>query len=128
MAIEKGQEFNGSEKVDKYRAIYYAGASGDFNPIHIDPEFGKAVGLGGAILQGLCTLAFATKTVTDWLGDPGKLKKIKCRFTAPVMMEDIITTRGSVTEVNDNRALIQLAVTRQTGAEVLQKVTAEVEA
>ena len=127
MAIEKGQEFRGSEKVDKYRAIYYAGASGDFNPIHIDPEFGKAVGLGGAILQGLCTLAFATKTVTDWLGDPGKLKKIKCRFTAPVMMEDIITTKGVVAEVKGGRAVIELAVTKQTGVEVLQKVESEVE-
>ncbi len=46
MAIEKGQTFTGSEKVDKYRPIYYAGASGDYNPIHIDPEFGKMVGLG----------------------------------------------------------------------------------
>ena len=127
MAIEKGQEFSGSEKVDKYRAIYYAGASGDFNPIHIDPEFGKAVGLGGAILQGLCTLAFAAKTVTDWLGDPGKLRKIKCRFTAPVMMEDIITTKGVVAEVKGGRAVIELAVTKQTGVEVLQKVEAEVE-
>src|SRR5664280_3049949 len=77
MKIEKGQTFTGSEKVDKYRAIYYAGASGDYNPIHIDPEFGKLVGLNGAILQGLCTLAFAAKTVTDWAGDPGKLKKNK---------------------------------------------------
>ena len=56
MAIEKGQTFTGSEKVDKYRPIYYAGASGDYNPIHIDPEFGKMVGLGGAILQGIMHL------------------------------------------------------------------------
>lgn len=127
MIIEKGQEFSGIEKVDRYRAIYYAGASGDFNPIHIDPEFGKMVGLGGAILQGLCTLAFASKTVTDWLGDPGKLKKIKCRFTAPVMMEDIITTKGKVADVITGRARVELTVAKQTGAEVLQKVEAEVE-
>ena len=127
MNIEKGQEFSGSETVDKYRAIYYAGASGDFNPIHIDPEFGKMVGLGGAILQGLCTLAFASKSVTDWLGDPGRLKKIACRFSAPVMMEDVITTKGVVTEVAAGRATVALSVTKQTGAAVLQKVEAEVE-
>lgn len=127
MAIEKGQTFTATETVDKYRAIYYAGASGDFNPIHIDPEFGKMVGLGGAILQGLCTLAFAAKTVTDWLGDPGRLKKIKCRFSAPVMMEDILTIQGAVAEVRDGRAKIELKVTKQTGVEVLQKVEAEVE-
>jgi 3-hydroxybutyryl-CoA dehydratase len=127
MTIEKGQTFTGTEKVDKYRAIYYAGASGDFNPIHIDPDFGKMVGLGGAILQGLCTLAFAAKTVTDWAGDPGKLKKIKCRFSAPVMMEDTITILGTVADVKAGKGIMELKVTKQTGAEVLQKVEAEVE-
>jgi acyl dehydratase len=128
MAIEKGQTFTGSEKVDKYRPIYYAGASGDFNPIHIDPEFGKMVGLGGAILQGLCTLAFAAKTVTDWAGDPGKLKKIKCRFSAPVMMEDTISIQGVVGDVQAGQAKINLKVTNQSGAEVLQNVEVEVRA
>jgi len=126
MAVEKGQVFSASEKVDKYRPIYYAGASGDFNPIHIDPEFGKMVGLGGAILQGLCTLAFAAKTVTDWTGDPGRLKRIKCRFSAPVMMEDTISVQGTVTDMQSGRAKIDLKVVNQNGAEVLQKVEAEV--
>jgi 3-hydroxybutyryl-CoA dehydratase len=128
MKIEKGQTFTGSEKVDRYRAIYYAGASGDYNPIHIDPEFGKLVGLNGAILQGLCTLAFAAKTVTDWAGDPGKLKKIKCRFSAPVMMEDTISFQGTVADVRKDRAMVNLQVLNQSGAEVLQNVEAEVEA
>jgi 3-hydroxybutyryl-CoA dehydratase len=127
MAIDKGQTFKGSEKVDKYRAIYYAGASGDYNPIHIDPEFGKMVGLGGAILQGLCTLAFTAKVVTDWTGDPGRLKKIKCRFSAPVMMEDTISVQGTVTDVQEGRARVELKVVNQVGAEVLQKVEAEVD-
>ena len=128
MAIEKGQTFTGSENVDKYRALYYAGASGDYNPIHIDPEFGKLVGLNGAILQGLCTLAFAAKTVTDWAGDPGKLKKIKCRFSAPVMMEDTISFQGTVADVQKDLARVSLQVLNQAGAEVLQNVEAEVEA
>ncbi|NLA42317.1 MAG: hypothetical protein GX874_13135 [Smithella sp.] len=128
MAIEKGQTFSGSEKVDKYRPIYYAGASGDFNPIHIDPEFGKMVGLGGAILQGLCTLAFASKTVTDWAGDPGKLKRLKCRFSAPVLMEDTISIQGTVADVQTGRAKIDLKVVNHNGVEVLQQVEAEVEA
>jgi len=127
MTIKKGQTFTASEKVDKYRALYYAGASGDYNPIHIDPEFGKMVGLGGTILQGLCTMAFAAKTVTDWAGDPGKLKKIKCRFSAPVMMEDTISVKGAVSDVQAGLARVDLAVVNQSGAEVLQKVEAEVE-
>ncbi len=92
------------------------------------PEFGKTVGLGGAILQGLCTLAFTAKTVTDWAGDPGRLKKIKCRFTAPVLMEDTISVHGTVADVQAGRARIELKVVNQNGAEVLQKVEAEVEA
>ena len=128
MKIEKGQTFTGSEKVDKYRAIYYAGASGDYNPIHIDPEFGKLVGLNGAILQGLCTLAFTAKIVTDWVGDPGKLKKIKCRFSAPVMMEDTISFHGNVADVQKGRARVNLQVINQSGAEVLQNVEVEIEA
>ena len=127
MTIQKGQTFTGSEKVDKYRALYYAGASGDYNPIHIDPDFGKMVGLNGTILQGLCTLAFAAKSVTDWAGDPGKLKKIKCRFSAPVMIEDTISCQGTVADVQAGLARVELAVVNQAGAEVLQKVEAEVE-
>ena len=127
MAIEKGQTFNDSEVVDKYRTLYYAGASGDFNPIHIDPEFGKMVGLGGAILQGLCTLAFTARSVTDLIGDPSKLKKLKCRFSAPVIVEDTLTIQGTVTDIKDGLGYIDLQVTKQTGAEVLQKVEAVVE-
>ncbi len=128
MAIEKGQTFTAEEQVDKYRAIYYAGASGDFNPIHIDPEFGKMVGLGGAILQGLCTMAFTANAVTNWAGDPGKLKRIACRFSAPVMMEDTLTIEGEVTDIKDSTGIVNLTVKKQTGQEVLTKVVAEVEA
>ena len=127
MPINNGQTFQDSEVVDKYRPLYYAGASGDFNPIHIDPEFGKMVGLGGAILQGLCTLAFATRSITNLIGDPGKLKKLKCRFSAPVMIEDTITMQGTVRDIKDGLGYIDLKVTKQTGAEVLQKVEAVVE-
>lgn len=126
--IAQGASFRVDEFVDKYRAIYYAGASGDFNPIHIDPEFGKMVGLGGAILQGLCTLGFTAKTLTDWLGDPGKLKKLKCRFSAPVHMEDTLTVSGTVIGVSGGRAVVALTVTNQNGIEVLKNVSAEVEA
>ena len=127
MPITKGQTFQDSEVVDKYRTLYYAGASGDFHPVHIDPEFGKMVGLGGAILHGLCTMAFATRSVTNLIGDPGKLKKLKCRFSAPVMIEDTITMQGTVADIKDGLGYIDLKVTTQTGAEVLQKVAAVVE-
>ncbi len=125
--IEKGLTFTSEEKADKYRAIYYAGASGDFNPIHIDPDFGEMVGLGGAILHGMCTLGFCSKAITGLTGDPGKLKRLKCRFSAPVLIEDTVTILGEVYEIIENRAKVTLKVTRQTGEEVLTGVTAEIE-
>ena len=127
MAMEKGQTFENKETVDKYRAIYYAGASGDFNPIHIDNDFGKLVGLGGAILQGLCTMAFAANKVTDFAGDPGKLKKLKCRFSAPVKLEDTLEIKGVVSEISGSEAVIGMSVVNQDGSEVLKNVEAFVE-
>ncbi|MCU0577466.1 MAG: hypothetical protein MUD15_11675 [Desulfobacterota bacterium] len=124
--IEKGVTFSSQETVDRYRAIYYAGASGDFNPIHIDPEFGKMVGLGGVILHGLCAVGFVVKTITDWQGDPGKIKRFKCRFASPVHIDDVITTSGEVTDVKEGRATIALKVTNQSGLEVETSVSAEV--
>ena len=124
--IQQGDTFTTIEIVDRYRAIYYAGASGDFNPIHIDPEFGQAVGLGGVILHGLCTLGFVAKAVTDWTGDPGKLKRIKCRFAAPVHLGDTVSIRADVTEVKGGRARLKLTVTTQEKVEVLTTTSAEV--
>jgi 3-hydroxybutyryl-CoA dehydratase len=125
--ITTGTTFQAQEVVDKYRAIYYAGASGDFNPIHIDPEFGRMVGLGGVILHGLCALGFVAKSVTDWAGDPGRLKKLKCRFATPVHIEDTITVAGEVLDVSGGRAAVSLRVTRQNGDEIEKNVMAEVE-
>ncbi|MBN2284333.1 MAG: MaoC family dehydratase [Deltaproteobacteria bacterium] len=125
--IKVGEVFTASEEVDKYRTIYYAGASGDFNPIHIDPEFGKMVGLGGVILHGLCTFGFMTKTVTDWTGDPGALKRIKCRFARPVHLGDTVTTEGTVTAVEGNTVSLDLKVTNQESVAVLSMATAVVE-
>ncbi len=125
--INIGDSFTVNQEVDKYRAIYYAGASGDFNPIHIDAEFGKMVGLGGAILQGLCTLGFTADAITTWVSDPGRLKKLKCRFASPVRMGDTLTIQGTVTEIQGDRAVLAVTVKNQDGVEVLTKVQAEVE-
>lgn len=125
--VKIGDTFSAAEEVDKYRPIYYAGASGDFNPIHIDPEFGEMVGLGGVILHGLCTFGFMTKTVTDWTGDPGALKKIKCRFAKPVHLGDTISTEATVTALEGGRATVELKVANQDGDGVLTMASAEVE-
>ncbi|MEA3223959.1 MAG: MaoC/PaaZ C-terminal domain-containing protein [Thermodesulfobacteriota bacterium] len=125
--IKIGDTFSAKEDVDKYRTIYYAGASGDFNPIHIDPEFGEMVGLGGVILHGLCTFGFVAKAITDWTGDPGALKRIKCRFAKPVHLGDTITTEAKVSSIEGSKASLELKVTDQEGQEVFTMTSADVE-
>ncbi len=122
-----GDIFTLQKEVDKYRPIFYAGASGDFNPIHIDAEFGKMVGLGGAILQGLCTMAFVMQTVSEWSHDPYKVKKLKVRFAKPVIPEDTITITGTITKIENNTAHCELIAKKQTGDEVINNAFAEVE-
>lgn len=117
--LKLGDIFTAKEDVDRYRAILYAGASGDFNPIHIDPEFGQMVGLGGVILHGLCTLAFTANAITNYTGDPGMLKKYKCRFAKPVHLGDAITTEAKVNDISDGKATLAIKVTNQEGVEVL---------
>lgn len=77
---------------DRFRPIYYAAASGDFNPIHIDKEMAQMAGLPGNILHGMCTMAWAVEAAIDALGgDPGDLKTMKVRFSKPVKIDDTIT-------------------------------------
>jgi len=109
----------------------YAGASGDFNPIHVDKEFAETVGLGGTIAHGLSSMARMGKCVTDWAGDPGALRKFKVRFARPARPGDTITFWGKVTEKKeeDGKKLVVLEVSaeNQNGVQVLTNGEAVVE-
>ncbi len=76
------------------QGLRYAEASGDHNPIHISDEIARSVGLPSAILQGLCTMAFASQVIVDELlkGDPNRLKSMEVRFSKPLLMDQILTT------------------------------------
>ena len=73
----------------------YAGASGDFNPIHQDEAFAKAAGMGGVFGHGMLTMGFVAQAVTDWAG-AGTVRKIGVRFTGLVRLKDTVTCRGRV--------------------------------
>ena len=120
-----GETFQLVREVDRYRPLYYAGASGDFNPIHIDAEVAQLAGLGGTILQGLCTLAWAVDCFARYLGDPGAVTKVHARFSRPVALEDTLTFRGVVTEVDGERLRASVRAENQRGEEVLKDVTVE---
>ncbi|MGZ6070312.1 MAG: MaoC/PaaZ C-terminal domain-containing protein [Myxococcaceae bacterium] len=125
MSIAPGQTFSLVRECDRFRPIYYAGASGDFNPIHIDVEVGQAAGLGGIILQGLCTLAWATDAFARFLGDPGLVTRVKARFSKPVRPEDVIRFEGTVTEVSGGVVKASVVARNQDGDEVLKHVQLE---
>ena len=120
-----GETFELVRDVDRYRPIYYAGASGDFNPIHIDSEVGRLAGLGGNILQGMCTLAWAVDCFARYLGDPGAVTRVQARFSRPVALEDTLTFRGVVTAVDAERVQASLRAENQRGEEVLKDVAVE---
>ncbi|MHB8893795.1 MAG: MaoC/PaaZ C-terminal domain-containing protein [Candidatus Geothermincolia bacterium] len=109
----------------------YAGASGDFNPIHVDKEFAEKVGLGGTIAHGLSSMARLGRCITDWLGDPGALKRFKVRFAAPARPGDTVTFWGKVidkkVEDGKNLATLEVGAMTQDGTVVLSKGEAVVE-
>ena len=92
---------------DKYLTIRYAGASGDFNPIHIDEEFAKAVGLPGKILHGLWMMAQVARAQTEAGGGPESLKRLSVQFRGMGLPEQELVVRSTVRAVEDGVALYQ---------------------
>lgn len=86
-----------SYPVDRATLVRYAGASGDFNPIHWNERFAREVGLPNVIAHGMFTMAEAARAVTDWTGDPGSVLDYQARFTKPVVVPD--DEKGTVVEV-----------------------------
>ena len=115
-----GDTFKHQRTCDPYRPLYYAAASGDFNPIHIDPEAGKAAGLGGNILQGLCTMGWAVEAFGKFLGDPAKVTKVRVRFSRPVAVGDVISYEGRVTAVDDGKIVVSVSAKNQKDEDVLK--------
>ena len=113
---------------DKYLPHRYAGASGDFNPIHIDPEFAKQMGLPGNILHGLYTMSqVARANVQAAGGDPRKLKRLSVQFRGMGFPEQEISVTGEVKEERDGTVVID-TVAEQGGNQIIRNAEAEVEA
>ena len=112
---------------DKYVPHRYAGASGVFNPIHIDPEFAKAVGLPGNILHGLYTMAqVARAAVEAGGGDPRALRRLSVQFRGMGRPEQEIVVKGRVREASDGRALVEM-VAEQQGSQIVRNAEAELQ-
>ncbi len=111
---------------DRFLTYRYAGASGDFNPIHIDEEFARSVGLPGRILHGLWTMAQVARAQTAASGDPARLKRLSVQFRGMGVPEQEIVVTGTVTEVRDGRTVID-TVAEQAGNQIIRNAEAEVE-
>jgi acyl dehydratase len=109
---------------DKYLTVRYAGASGDFNPIHIDEEFAKAVGLPGRILHGLWTMAQVARAQTDAAGGPEKLRRLSVQFRGMGMPEQEVLVTGTVREADGGRVVVD-TVAEQSGAQIIRNAEAE---
>ncbi|MHA7239965.1 MaoC family dehydratase [Arthrobacter sp. TMS1-12-1] len=136
--LEVGRQI-GSTTIDITRLdlVRYAGASGDFNPIHWNQAFAEGVGLPGVIAHGMFTMGAAVQLVTDWAGDPAAVIDYQTRFTKPVLVEDttarpgepgaVVEVTGVVGAIDVERstARIDLTVTF-AGQKVLVKAQAVV--
>ncbi len=111
---------------DKYLTNRYAGASGDFNPIHIDEEFAHAVGLPGRILHGLWTMAQVARAQTEAAGGPEHLKRLSVQMRGMGVPEQEIVVSGTVREAGDGRVLID-TVAEQAGKQIIRNAEAELE-
>jgi acyl dehydratase len=104
-------------RVTRADLVRYAGASGDFNPIHWNERVATQVGLPGVIAHGMFTMALAGRAVSDWTGDPGALVEYQVRFGRPVLVPDDdegaeVTVTGRVAALlEDGRARVDLTVT-----------------
>jgi acyl dehydratase len=110
--------------------VRYAGASGDFNPIHWNERFAKSVGLPDVIAHGMFTMASAIRVVTDWAGDPAAVIEYGVRFTRPVVVPDpdgtALHVAGKVRDIRDDGLVeVDLTVTVD-GQTVLAKARAVV--
>lgn len=102
--------------VTEVQLVKYAGASGDFNPIHIAHHYAEKAGLSGVIAHGMLTMGFAGEHITKWIGEGGTLKRLKVRFTAMTRPGDVVTLKGNVTDKKkaDGENLVECEIWAET--------------
>src|ERR1700760_4257441 len=123
--MKPGDEFELKVTPDRFLTVRYAGASGDFNPIHIDEEFAQQVGLPGRILHGLWTMAQVARAHTEALGGPDKLERLSVQFRGMGVMEEEVVVSGTVREVDGDRAVVDSQAT-QSGKRIIRNGEATV--
>ncbi|HUA50320.1 MAG TPA: MaoC/PaaZ C-terminal domain-containing protein [Solirubrobacteraceae bacterium] len=125
MSLAAGDSLELRVTPDPYVTVRYAGASGDFNPIHIDEEFAQKVGLPGRILHGLWTMAQVARAHTEAAGGPERLKRLSVQFRGMGRMGEEIVVSGTVREVSDGIAVVD-SQAEQSGSRLIRNAVAEI--
>ena len=112
---------------DKFLTVRYAGASGDFNPIHIDEDFAKQVGLPGRILHGLWSMSQVARAQTEAAGGPDRLRRLSVQFRGMGLPEQELTVTSTVRSVDAGTALVD-TVAEQAGNQIIRNAEAELDA
>ena len=120
---------NAEHLITRDSLVRYAGASGDFNPIHPRDDIAEFVGLPGVLAHGMLTMGIAIQTVVDWAGDPSRVVDYQVRFTRPVVVDPndgatlTVSAKAAVIEAENQRARIDVIATVD-GRTVLGKAQA----
>lgn len=112
-SLEVGQEIGSKEfLLTRDSLVRYAGASGDFNPIHYRDDFAQSVGLAGVLAHGMLTMGVAVQVAADWVGDAGKVVDYGVRFTKPVFVDAndgaVVVVTGKIGEIDAANSLVRI--------------------
>jgi acyl dehydratase len=119
---EVGEELPTLEvEITREQISRYAEASGDRNPIHLDEEFARSVGLPGVIAHGMLDMGLMARMVSSWAGDHRRLTRLRCRFAGMVRPGDRVSFGGRVTGVGEELVELEVWAKNQEGQLVLSK-------
>jgi len=124
--VKQGDRIELKVTPDPYVTVRYAGASGDFNPIHVDEEFAQRVGLPGRILHGLWTMAQIARAQTEAAGGPQKLKRLSVQFRGMGRLDQEIVIEGTVRGVDGAIATVD-SEARQGDTRLIRNAVAELQ-
>jgi acyl dehydratase len=115
-SLEVGQQIGSSEfLLTRDSLVRYAGASGDFNPIHYRDDFAKSVGLEGVLAHGMLTMGAAVQVAVDWVGDAGRILDYGVRFTKPVWVDGaegaVVVVTGKIGEIDAENGKVRVDLT-----------------
>jgi len=123
-SLSVGDEVARAEhRITRDSLVRYAGASGDFNPIHYRDDIAEQVGLPGVLAHGMLTMGIAVQPVVDWVGDPARVVDYQVRFTRPVVVDPIegatLSLAAKVGVIDTDASRVRIDITASAGGQTV---------